>query len=455
MALVLGIDSSTQSTKVEVRQLADGALVAGGRGAHPPTTPPRSEQDPRAWVGALGEAIGQCGTQTDLGAVVAVSVAGQQHGLVVLGDDDEPLRPAKLWNDTESAAEADELVRGDGPRFWADACGSVPVAAFTITKLAWLAAHEPAVFDNVEQVLLPHDFLTWWLTGEAVTDRGDASGTGWWSPREDAWDLSLLARVSDGVDWAGRLPRILGPTETAGAAGPRAQALGLPASAVVGPGTGDNMAAALGLGLAPGDLALSFGTSGTAYAVSRTPTADATGAVAGFADASGHYLPLVCTLNATKVTDAVARLLGVDHDQFDTLALDGGPGANGVVLVPYLDGERTPNRPDATGSIVGLRSDIDRPMLARAAVEGVVCGLLEGADALAAAGVDTTSGRIAMIGGGTRSAAYRRVVADLVQRRLVIPAADELVALGACVQAAMVADGVGADEVARRWGLGE
>ncbi|MGI9601458.1 MAG: xylulokinase, partial [Acidimicrobiales bacterium] len=454
MDLVMGVDSSTQSTKVEVRRHDDGGLVATGRGAHPPTTPPQSEQDPAAWVTALLEATAQCGEQCSLSDVVAISVAGQQHGLVVLGDDDEPLRPAKLWNDTESAAEAEALVREAGAHFWADACGSVPVAAFTITKLAWLAAHEPDVFDRVRRVMLPHDYLTWWLSAAFVTDRGDASGTGWWSPKDEAWNTDLLDRVAP-AQWSDRLPRILGPSEPAGRlSGDRAAALGLDDSVVVGPGTGDNMAAALGLGLTPGDLALSFGTSGTAYAVSATPTADPTGAVAGFADATGNFLPLVCTLNAMKVTDTVSTLLGVDHEQFDELARAGRPGGDGLTLVPYFDGERTPNRPDATGSLVGLRTDVGREDLARAAVEGVVCGLLEGVDALHAAGVDTASGRTVMIGGGTRSAAYRHTVADLLQRPIVVPDADELVALGACVQAAAVHAGADPAKITGAWSVG-
>jgi xylulokinase len=223
---------------------------------------------------------------------------------------------------------------------------------------------------------------------------------------------------------------------------------------VVGPGTGDNMAAALGIGLQRGDVAISVGTSGTVFAVSDHPTADATGAVAGFADATGRFLPLVCTLNATKVTDASARLLGVDNDGFDALALAAPPGAGGLVLLPYLDGERTPNRPGATGTLAGLRSDVTREQLARAAVEGVVCGLLDGLDALTAAGVDTT-GRVHLVGGGARSAAYRRVLADLLGRPVTVPDPDaEHVAVGAALQAACVLTEADPSEVAAAWRLG-
>jgi len=339
--LVLGVDSSTQATKVEVRDADSGRLVADGRAPHPPASPPRSEQDPEAWLRALAEAMDIAGV--DPVAVAAVAVAGQQHGLVVLDTDGRPLRPAKLWNDTESAPDAVALLdRLDGAG-WARACGSVPVPAMTVTKLAWLRRVEPTAYERVASVLLPHDFVTRSLVGTAVTDQGDASGTGYWSPADRGWRHDLLALVDPERDWAPLLPRVLGPTEAAGSW----------RGALVGPGTGDNMAAALGLGLGPGDVAFSIGTSGTVFAVTETPTADPSGAVAGFADATGHYLPLVCTLNAAKVTDAAARLLGVDHAGLDALAEAAPAGAGGLVLVPYLDGERTPNRPLASGTLAG------------------------------------------------------------------------------------------------------
>ncbi len=453
MTLVCGVDSSTQSTKVELRDADTGVLVASGRAPHPATTPPRSEQLPAAWWDALGAATSACGRGA--ADVAAVAVAGQQHGLVVTDAAGTPLRPAKLWNDTESAPQAAALVAQlGGPAAWAAACGSVPVASFTITKLAWLRRHEPEVLARASRVLLPHDWLTLRLCGAAVTDRGDASGTGYWSPASGRYLVEVLALVDPDVDWRPRLPEVLGPVETAGAVGgAAAAAVGLRAGAAVGPGTGDNMAAALGVALQPGDVVVSIGTSGTVYAVSPRPTADGSGAVAGFADATGRFLPLVCTLNATKVTDAAARLLGVDHAGFDALALSGAPGAGGLVLLPYLDGERTPNRPAATGLLTGLRSDVTREQLARAAMEGVVCGLLDGLDALQAAGVDT-GGRLVLVGGGSRSAAYPRVLSDLAGRAVTVAAGAEHVAAGACVQAAAVLHGRPPEEVAVAWGLG-
>ncbi len=343
--------------------------------------------------------------------MAAIAVAGQQHGMVALDADREVVRPAKLWNDTESAADAAWLLDqlDGGAAAWAAACGSVPVAAFTITKLSWLHRKEPASWERLAHVVLPHDWLTFRLTDRLVTDRGDASGTGYWSPATGAYRFDLLGIVDADRDWSTVVPEVLGPFDRAGEW----------RGAVVAPGTGDNMAAALGVGLRPGDVAVSIGTSGTVYTMSEGPTADDTGAVAGFADATGRFLPLVCTLNATKVTEAVRRLLGVDHAAFDELVLEAPPGARGLTLLPYLDGERTPNRPDATGVLGGLRADVDRADLARASVEGVICGLLDGLDALAA--FAPCDGRLVVVGGGARSAGYRRVLADLTGRAVVVP----------------------------------
>ena len=451
MPLVLGVDSSTQSTKVEVRDADDGRLVASGRAPHPPTVPPRSEQDPEAWWTALRAAMPALP-----GPVAAVAVAAQQMGLVAVDAGGRVVRPAKLWNDTESAPQSRALVEALGAAAWARACGSVPVASFTITKLAWLRAREPASWARLARAMVPHDWLTWRLSGRFVTDRGDASGTGWWSPAEGRYRADLLALVDPHRDWTGALPEVLGPIEAAGAvAADAARDLGTAmAGALVAPGTGDNMAAALGVGLRPREAVVSLGTSGTVYGVSEQVPADASGVVGGFADATGRFLPLACTLNATRVTDAFARILSLSKEAFDAAALAAPAGARGLVLVPYLDGERTPNLPEATGVLTGLRSDADAGQLARAAVEGVVCGLLGALDAFAAAGVDT-SGRLLLVGGGAKSAAYRRVLADLAGRPVVVPRGDELVATGACVQAAAVLHRRPPEDVARAWGLGQ
>lgn len=452
--LVVGVDSSTQSVKVEARDLDTGHVVAVGTARHPVTTPPVSEQDPDAWWAALVEAFGRLG---DVRAdVVAVSVAAQQHGLVLVDADARPVRPAKLWNDTTSAPQAERLVDEFGADRWATLTGSVPVASFTITKLAWVAEHEPDVLARVDRVMLPHDYLTWMLTGEHVTDRGDASGSGWFDPVAGRVLPELLGLATGGAGeaWAARVPRVLGPTDVAGELTVAAAAeLGLNPGLPIGPGTGDNMGAALGLGLRAGDVAISLGTSGTVFAVSSTPTADPSGAVAGFASASGEHLPLVCTLNATKVTDTVAGWLGTDAPGLSELALGATVSPGGAVLVPYFDGERTPNLPDATGTFVGLTNSTTREQLALAAHDGVLCGLLDGLDALRSAGA-SVDGRIFLVGGGSRSAAYRQRCADLSGRPVIVPDTDETVATGAAVQAAVVVGSGSFDEVATRWGCG-
>ena len=456
--LVAGIDSSTQSTKVELRDLATGAVLGTGRSAHPLTVPPRSEQDPDVWweavVEAMAGALGQASDRAVASDVVAIAVAGQQHGLVVLDRGGDVLRPAKLWNDTESAPDADRLVERLGAARWADTCGSVPVAAFTVTKLAWLRRCEPELFARIGHVLLPHDWLTFRMTGRFVTDRGDASGTGYWSPFEERYRLDLLALVDPAPEWADRLPTVLGPWDRAGPlTAAAADSLGLVPGTTVAVGTGDNMAAALGIGLRPGETAISVGTSGTVFTTSDRPAADPTGAVAGFADATGRFLPLVCTLNATLVTEAVGRLLAVDRPDLDELALRAPAGAGGLVLVPYLAGERTPNRPGATGTLRGIRPDVDRADLARAAFEGVVCGLLDGLDALRAMGVPTDAGRLVLVGGGARSTAYRHLVASLSGRPVTIPEPDEIVSAGAALQAAAAVSRSGIEEITDAWGL--
>ncbi len=451
MPLVLGVDSSTQSVKIEARDLESGRVVATGTARHPATTPPLSEQDPRSWWDALVSASAQLGEHRN--DVVAVSVAGQQHGLVLLDDAGEPVTNAQLWNDTRGSANAERMVANLGAQTWAESCGSVPVPSFTVSKLAWMAEHRANDLARVDKIMLPHDYLTWRLTGRHTTDRGDASGTGWFDPTTGTYRPELLAQAVPNPDeWLGCLPEVLDHTSPAGElTDSAAEILGLPAGVIVAAGTGDNMAGALGLGLTTGDIAISLGTSGTVYSVAPNPTADPSGFVAGFADAAGAYLPLVCTLNATKVTDTVARWLGVGASELSDLALAAGIAFDPAILVPYFDGERTPSLPDATGTIVGLRTSTTREMIARAAHDGVVCGLLDGLDALRSAGVES-DGTVHLIGGGARSAAYRQRCADLLGQPVVVPNSDETVATGAAMLAAFLATGQWPD--AQRWELG-
>ena len=284
--------------------------------------------------------------------------------MVALGDDGEPVFDALLWNDVRSADQARRLRAHWGPEVWAREVGVVPVASFTVTKLAWLAEQRPDIAERVDRVMLPHDWLTWRLTGrpeEAVTDRSDASGTGYYSVPEDRYREDILTEAFGRVP---RLPRVLGPTEVAGETA---------SGAVVAAGCGDNAGAALGLDLRPGDVAVSIGTSGTVFASSAQPVHDPSGTVAGFADATGRHLPLAATINAARVLSTTAGLLGVDLDELDRLAQSGPPDGGGLTFVPYLEGERTPDLPDASGSLVGLtRANLTPENLARAAVLGML-----------------------------------------------------------------------------------
>jgi xylulokinase len=432
MPLVAGIDSSTQACKVVIRDAESGALVREGRAPHPDGT----EVDPAAWWSALLAAAEAAGGLED---VAAIAVGGQQHGMVVLDDAGEVIRPALLWNDTRSAPQAERLTAElGGAKAWAEAVGLVPVASFTVTKLAWLAENEPDRAARVAGVCLPHDWLTWRLAGSPgleglVTDRGDASGTGYWSPMTGEYRRDLLVAA---LGHDAQLPEVLQPAAHAGATGVPGLSTGTP----LGPGTGDNMAAALGLGARPGDVVLSVGTSGVVCAVAEVPARDESGTVAGFADATGRYLPAAVTLNEARVLDATARLLGVGLERLSELALSAPPGAGGLVLVPYLEGERTPNKPDATGAIHGLQLSTATPAhLARAAVEGLLCGLAEGLDALSAQGA--TIERILLIGGGARSEALRRIAPAVLGHPVLVPPPGEYVANGAALQAAWILAG--------------
>ena len=429
MTLVAGVDSSTQSCKVVVRDAETGALIRSGKASHPDGT----EVHPDHWWSALQEAVTGAG---GLDGVAAISVGGQQHGMVCLDEAGDVVRPALLWNDTRSAQAAADLNNELGNEVWAEAVGSVLVASFTITKLRWLRDHEPENAARVAAVCLPHDWLTWKLSGstdinDLVTDRSDASGTGYWSAR-DGYRLDLLKLALGRDDIV--LPRVLGPAESG---------LSTPNGALLGAGAGDNAGSALGLGALPGDVVLSIGTSGVACAVSEVPAADVTGTVAGFADATGRFLPLVATLNAARVLASTATLLDVDLARLAELALTAPSGADGLVLVPFLEGERTPNRPHAKGAFHGLTLTTMTPAhVARAAVEGLLCGLADGIDALVEQGVDVK--RILLIGGGARSAAVRAIAPVVLGRPVVVPEPGEYVADGAARQAAWVLSG--ADE---------
>lgn len=428
--LVAGVDSSTQSCKIVVCDAETGQVLREGRATHPEGTEVSAQAWWDAFLAASADGL--------LDGVSALAVGGQQHGMVTLDEDDRLVRDALLWNDTRSAAAAAELVEEfGGAQAWVDAVGLVPVASFTVTKLRWLAQHEPQNAARVARVVLPHDWLTGKLLaergelGEWTTDRGDASGTGYWSPASGHY-RSDLVELAFGRSVA--VPRVAEPHEVVGQ---------LSDGTLVAPGSGDNMAAALGLGLRQGDVVVSLGTSGAVFTEHDRPIADPTGIVAGFASATGGHLPLACTLNAARVLVAGAASLGTDVHGLDSLAMQAPPGAEGLTLLPYLDGERTPNLPEATGTLSGLtRSNLSPQNIARAYVEGMLANLAECVDGLRELGVRVD--RILLIGGASAAQSVRDVASRLFGAPVAVPAAGEYVALGAARQAAWALHGGGA-----------
>ncbi len=437
MTLVAGIDSSTQSCKVVIRDLVTGTSVRAGRAPHPSGT----EVDPEAWWLALLSALEEAGGICD---VSAISIAAQQHGMVVLDRQGNVIRPALLWNDVRSAGASEDLIRHFGRAALVERTGSAPVASFTATKLRWLRENEFESAKRVAAVALPHDWLTWRLRGYGprggsrlgpdlsalTTDRSDASGTLYWSAQVGTYDEEI-------VTWAlGHLPvlpRVLAPGESAGVT-VSGVAADVPHGVIVGAGAGDNAAAAMGLGASLGDVVISIGTSGTVFAVTDQAIADHSGTVCGFADATGHYLPLVATLNAARILDVVADLLGVGHAGLGELAQGAQPGAAGLVLQPYFEGERTPNLPHATATLLGMTlSSTTRSNLARAAIEGLLCGLADGLDALRTVGVEPH--RILLIGGASSNTAVVKIASQVFELPVTVPRSDEYVANGAARQA--------------------
>lgn len=469
-ALVAGVDSSTQSCKVELRDLSSGALVGTGSAEHPPVQPPVSEQDPEDWwqafVTAFRRAVDDAGSGASPGSgsgvdvparsitaisIAAISVAAQCHGLVGLDATDRIIRPAKLWNDTTSSTEMRRLRSLIGERDLIERTGSLPTAAFTISKLAWLADHEPESYARLRTVLLPHDYLTFRLTGNKVTDRSEASGTGYFDARAGRYLLDYLGLIDSNRDWAPLLPSVLAPNTAAGNVRPEAaRELGIQTSALVGAGGGDQHASALGLGVQPGDVVYSLGTSGVVFGLSRDSVHDAAGRVDGVCDMTGGYLPLVSTLNAARVTDTFARLLGVDHAELSRLALTAGLSAPGPTFAAFLDGERTPDRPSARGTLTGITTATSRQELARSVYEGVLLGLVNGQRQLESCGV-AVNGRVIAIGGGARSEAYTQLLADILHRPILTADVPQAAARGAAVQAAAVARGATVADMCCEW----
>lgn len=429
MSVVVGVDSSTQSCKVLAVDTATGEVLSSAAAPHPDLT----AVDPRIWTSALREAWHAAGVDRLGGSASGVGIAAQQHGMVALDNNQAPVHDALLWNDTGSTPDAARLRDELGADKWVDAVNLVPVASFTISKLAWLARNKPDIAAQVDQVVLPHDWLNGALAGEFTTDRSDASGTGYFSPVTDTYRTDLLERFFGRVP---RLPRVVAPHEQAGEI---RTGWGLD-GAVLSAGAGDNAAAALGLGLRPREVVVSIGTSGTVFSSTPTAVRDSTGAVAGFADAAGGHLPLLAMLNSARVMAATAAMLDVDLATLDALALAAANDAGGLTLLPYLDGERSPDLPDASGTLAGLtRANMTPENLARASVLGVLNSLADAIDVLRQSG--GTPDKVLLIGGGSKSTALRQAAADIFNLPVEIPTSREYVALGAARQAAWAATG--------------
>ena len=440
MALVLGVEMSALSTKVQVRDAENGRLLVAGQAAHEGAKPGRGDFDPRLWWQAVVDARKDAGGAL---GVNAISVAAQSDGLVLLDSEGRLLRHALLGGDASMQIDADWLIRDlGGPQTWAAACGAVPDPTHAVVKLAHLRYHEPDLFSQIGKVLLPHDYLTHRMVRRFVTDRGDASTTGYWSPRENRWRPDVLRVVDDTVEWGRCLPELLSPMEPAGDR----------EGVVVAAGTGSQQACALGIGMRAGDVVLALDRSGICFAARERLTEDPSGRVADRADAAGRFLPTTRTFRARDVMETMAAQVGLDIGYVDQLALSAPAGAGGVRWVPYRELDDAAGRPPAPGHLTGLGPGIAQEHVARALVEGIVCGLLEGLDALDAAGVPT-SGRLWVVGAAARSNAFQRVVADLAQRPVSVPRQADAVCLGAAMQAAAVLQEASPDEVAAAWGV--
>lgn len=451
MSVVAGVDSSTQSCTVELRDAHSGLLLGTGRAPHPPTNPPISEHNVADWWTAFKAALAAAIQASGLSpaTISAISIGAQCHGLVALDANGRQVRPVKLWNDTTAAPQVARLIAERPQASWVEEVLLPLNPALTIAKLAWVAENEPEHLERIAAVMVPHDWLTYRLTGERVTDRSDASGTGYFSAPQGRFRTDLLREhISDRVDWDSVLPRIAGPEESVGYVVPEVAAeLGLADKVVVGPGGGDQHLAAVGIGLRPGEVAVSLGTSGVVFTPAELP-AHRDWSVDFVCDVTGSYLPLICTLNCTKVTDRFAYFLGVDLATLDQMALaaDQAP-----VLLPYLDGERTPMRPGASGVLADLRGNTTREGLAKAAYDGVVQGLFSGMETLQQLAGRSITDRVVALGGGARSLAYRQFFADRSGRPVVTVDAPEATARGACIQAAAVLHQKSVSEVRDAW----
>ena len=439
----LGIDCGTQSTKVVVADCDSAEIVGFARAPHQliERLDGTREQDPRWWLEALKIAVRAALTPSV--EVAGIAVSGQQHGLVCLDAEDQPVRPAKLWNDTTTVAQSEALTDGiGGPRAALDAIGNTFLVGYTAPKVLWLRRREPAAYARTKRMCLPHDFLNLWLTGTYATEPGDASGTAYFDVRQRTYSTAVLELLDDERDWQSTLPPVIPSLSVLGQLRPVAAAeLGIRVGIPVAAGGGDNMMAALGVGaVREGPVVVSLGTSGTAFAHRDHPAIDPLGEAAGFCDSMGGWLPLVCTLNCTVATDWIRGLFGLDLAGLDAALLESPPGARGSTFLPHLSGERTPNAPSGTGIYTGLRAEHRVADLVRAVIEGVTFGMSYALRALQRSGV--TASEISLVGGGATSDGWAQLCADVFGVPVVRPAETEAPALGASRQARWVVDGL-------------
>lgn len=438
----LGIDCGTQSTKVVLRDPRTGAVLAVGRAPHEliEREDGTREQDPAWWIGALRVAVRDALREKRF-EIVGLGVSGQQHGLVCLDERGRPVRPAKLWNDTTTAPECDELTRKlGGSERVLQLIGNLFLPGYTAPKALWLRTHEPDIYARTTRMCLPHDFLNLWLTGEFATEPGDASGTAYFDVRARRYSDEVLAAIDDRRDWRVTLPRLVPSLDIIGTLrAEAAEALDLKAGLPVSAGGGDNMCAAIGCDVVvDGPVAVSLGTSGTAFAYRAEPAVDPLGEAAAFCDSTGGWLPLACTLNCTSATEWARDLFGLSHPAVDA-AIANGAAADELAFLPYLSGERTPNRPHGAGVFVGLRPTHGRESIVRAVVEGVTFGLAYALDALRRTGV--APAEVTLVGGGASSDAWAQLCADVFDLPVVRPAIVEAAASGAARQAQWVIEG--------------
>lgn len=434
----LGIDCGTQGTKALLLR-GDGSAAGRGYAKHEliERSSGAREQQPQWWVDALHTAVTAAMAAHPTAQVAAVGVSGQQHGLVILDENHQVIRPAKLWNDTETAPQNAELVeRFGGKAGWFERFGIVPLTGYTVSKLLWLQQNEPENFARIRHILLPHEYLNFYLTGNLRAEYGDASGTGYFDVRSRTWIREILDNIDGGSGHLYRaLPELASVDQPIGTLRPELAAqLHLPASCRVSTGGGDNMMGAIGTGnVAEGTVTISLGTSSTVYSFRDRPVLDATGNVAPFCSSTGGWLPLVCTMNATNVVTQTLELLGKTVADIDPALAGTAPGADGLILLPFLNGERTPDLPTARGTLLGMTAtNFTAAHLIRAAVEGVTFGILNGLDLMLEG---KPAERIVLIGGGSRSAAWRQLLADATGARIDIPMEEEAGCLGAALQA--------------------